>query len=99
MSCQKNNEQFMIKLPDLFDDLIAADRTHQKVQQQDIKMFLPDTFNGFQRIAFDLYLIAAALKIRTQRQGDHFIIIENQQPKLVGNGAFAIFSQAQSLLS
>ena len=67
MAGKQNDKQILIKAADLFHDLVAADRCHQKVQEQNVIMAVSHPLNGFVGIVFYVYVIAGTLKIGLQR--------------------------------
>ena len=58
MACQQNNIQICVKFTDSFDYLVAADRTHQKVQQQNIIMMIPNPLHSLIRVIFNVHMVA-----------------------------------------
>ncbi|MPN15918.1 hypothetical protein SDC9_163254 [bioreactor metagenome] len=58
MSSKQNDIELVVEFANALDNLVAADRIHQKVQQQYIIFAVSNAFDGLIRIVLHINVIA-----------------------------------------
>ena len=82
MTGQEQDVQLFVEHPDLFNHLVAMQREHQVVQDQQVKMLVFDPLDCFQRIGFTNRLIATPVQDNRERIDDTDLIIHDNDPEI-----------------